>query len=137
MSVRWRIFRRPIVALLSTVDSIVKSCVVLHNWLRDADLNVLPGQRRYVPVGFIDVEDRYGNVETGQWRNEEPSGALRDFAPNASRISANDAKIIRNIYTDYFMKEGHVLWQWNKLPDFQREAYTQQAEGKLIETHNF
>ncbi|XP_071571334.1 uncharacterized protein [Temnothorax nylanderi] len=137
MSARWRIFRRPIVASLSTVDSIVKSCVVLHNWLRDAELNVLPGQRRYVPVGFIDVEDRYGNVQAGQWRNGEPLGALQGFAPNVSRNSANDAKIIRNIYTDYFMKEGHVLWQWNKLPDFQREAYMQQAEGKLIKTHNF
>jgi len=35
------------------------------------------------------------------------------------------------MYTDYFMKEGHVPWQWNKLPDFQREAYIQQAKGKL------
>lgn len=131
MSARWRIFRRPIVASLSTVDSIVKSCVVLHNWLRDADLNVLPAQRRYIPVGFIDVEDRYGNVETGQWRNEE-SSALRGFAPNASRNSANDAKMIRQMYTDYFMKEGYVPWQWSKLPDFQREAYIQQAEGELI-----
>lgn len=130
MSARWRIFRRPIVASLSTVDSIVKSCVVLHNWLRDADLNVLPGQRRYVPVGFTDVENRYRNVETGQWRNEESSGALRGFAPNASRNSANDAKIIRNIYTDYFMKKGYVFWQWDKLADFQQEAHTQQAKGK-------
>jgi len=110
--------------------------VVLHNWLRDAELNVLPGQRRYVPIGFIDVEDRYGNVEAGQWRNEEPPGALREFAPNISRNSANDAKRIREMYADYFMKEGHVPWQWNKLPDFQREAYMQQAEDKLIEIHN-
>lgn len=136
MSARWRIFRRPIVASLSTVDSIVNSCVVLHNWLRNADLNVLAGQRRYVPVGFIDVEDRYGNVVTGEWRNENSPGALLDFAPNTSRNSTNDAKTIRKMYTDYFMKEGHVPWQWNKLPDFQREAYMQQAEGKLIEAHN-
>jgi len=128
MSARWRIFRRPIVASLLTVDAIVKSCVVLHNWLRDAELNVLPDQRRYVPIGFIDVVDRYGNIEAGQWRNEEPPGALREFAPNISRNSANDAKKIRKMYTDYFMKEGHVPWQWNKLPDFQREAYMQQAE---------
>ncbi|XP_036146646.1 protein ANTAGONIST OF LIKE HETEROCHROMATIN PROTEIN 1-like [Monomorium pharaonis] len=66
LSARWRIFQRPIVASLSTVDRIVKSCVVLHNWLRDADLKVLPGQRRYIPVGFIDVEDRYGNIEIDQ-----------------------------------------------------------------------
>ncbi|XP_025997085.1 protein ALP1-like isoform X2 [Solenopsis invicta] len=125
MSARWRIFRRSIVASLSTVDNIVKSCVVLHNWLRNAELNVLPAQRRYVPVGFVDVEDRYGNVEPGQWRNEEPSGALRGFASNTSRNCTNDAKRIREMYTDYFMKEGQVPWQWNKLPNYQREAYMQ------------
>ncbi|XP_025163182.1 uncharacterized protein LOC112590539 [Harpegnathos saltator] len=129
MSARWRIFRRPIVASPSTVDNIVKSCVALHNWLRDSDLKVLPGQRKYIPVRFIDEEDRFGNVEPGQWRNEAPSGALRDLASNIRRNSANDAKIIRNTYADYFMKEGYVPWQWNKLPNFQREAYMQQAEG--------
>lgn len=71
MSARWRIFRRPIFASLSTVDNTVKSYVVLYNWLRNADLNVFPAQRRYIPVGFIDVEDCYGNVEAGEWRNEE------------------------------------------------------------------
>ncbi|XP_018357375.1 PREDICTED: uncharacterized protein LOC108757457 [Trachymyrmex cornetzi] len=115
MSARWRIFRRPIIASLSTVNNIVKCCVVLHNWLRNAELNILPGQRRYIPVGFVDLEDRYGNVEAGQWRNEEPPGALRCFASNVSRNSENDAKVIRQMYTDYFMKEGEVPWQWNKL----------------------
>lgn len=136
MAVRWKIFRRSIVASLSTVDNIVKSCVVLHNWLRDADLKVLPGQRRYVPVGFIDTEDHCGNVDSGQWRNEEQPGALRHFIPNTSRNSTNDAKTIRNMYADYFMKKGQVLWQWNKISNSQREAYMQQTEGKLIETHN-
>lgn len=57
--------------------------MMLYSWLKNVELNILLGQRRYVPVEFINAEDHYGNVEAGQWRNKESPDALCSFAPNA------------------------------------------------------
>lgn len=87
-----------------------------------------PAQRRYVPPRYIDSEDLFGNVILGEWRNEVPADGFRQLPPNDARNATNDAKMIREVYADYFMKKRHVSWQWNKLPEFQREFYRQQAE---------
>lgn len=65
LSSRWRIFRRPIHATIDKVENIVKACVVLHNWIREEELSVVAGQRRYMPLRMIDTEDRNGNIEEG------------------------------------------------------------------------
>ena len=48
LSARWRILRKRITVSMSTVDSIVQACVVLHNWLRDAEhKNVTWPKKKY------------------------------------------------------------------------------------------
>lgn len=51
-----------------------------------------------------------------------------DLAANKQRNSSTESKEVREIFTKYFMKKGHVNWQWEKLPDFQRAKYEAEAE---------
>lgn len=106
MASRMRIFRKPIIASLEIVQNIVQCCVVLHNWLRDNELQLALGQRRYLLLCFVDREDRNGNIQIGQWRRENEFLVLQNLNPNIARNSMQVAKNVRNIYTNYFMKEG-------------------------------
>jgi hypothetical protein len=62
LSARWRIFRRPIKAKPCNVDSIVKACICLHNYLRLTD------NAHYIPQGFVDTEDGKDEIIPGDWR---------------------------------------------------------------------
>ncbi|KAK8761491.1 hypothetical protein V5799_027239 [Amblyomma americanum] len=64
MSSRWRILRRPFRASEETTQNIVKSCVVLHNFL----LSSPQSRSAYSPPGFTDHEDWEGNIVEGSWR---------------------------------------------------------------------
>lgn len=121
LSSRWRIFRKPIIASIPIVDNIVKACVVLHNWLRNEDLQVLAANRRYIPNGFVDQKDCHGYVENGRWRLEGQPHSWQNSVASTSRNSSNEAKQVRSCYTKYFMEEGAVHWQWRKLSNFEQE----------------
>lgn len=125
LSSKWRVLRKPIVASVTLVDQIVQACVVLHNWLRDADLKMLSGQRRYMPAELIDHEDRRGILQDGNWRVDEiiDNQAFLNMAPNSGRNSSTEAKLIRSNLTNYFMREGQIDWQWQKLPHYQRDMH--------------
>jgi len=71
---RFRIFRKPIIANSSTVESVVKASVALHNFLRTAEMNVAPRLRRYMLPGLVDTEDMDGNIEPGTSRAELMNG---------------------------------------------------------------
>lgn len=72
---RFRVFRRPIIANIETVDLIVQATLVLHNWLRTEDVE--GKQATYVPPGFADSENEDGTVREGLWRQEpEPTGEI-------------------------------------------------------------
>ncbi len=51
---RWHIFRKPIKANPILVDSIVKACLCLHNYLRLTD------NAQYLPSGFVGSKDSSG-----------------------------------------------------------------------------
>ena len=112
LSVRWRIFRRPILAKPDNVNAIVKATICLHNFLRQSDIAKQPTQR-YSPRGFADTEDMGGNVTEGQWRREVGSDTA---VQQAGRIGSNyyglDAASVRNTLKQYFFsKEGTLPWQ--------------------------
>ena len=105
MAARFRIFRRPIVAKVETVESITKACVGLHNYLmedRFADDNT------YCLPGFVD------SPHSGdEWRKEIPGD--NGFIPLTRTGSNNytrDAKRVRNLFSAYFnSSDGAVPWQ--------------------------
>lgn len=92
LAARWRIFRKPIIASLKTVDNIIKASICLHNFLiKDESVN-----KRYM---FERKE-----------RNEY--GAMADIACiDRNEYTQRNAVIIRNKFVDYFMNEGAVSWQ--------------------------
>eukprot|EP00794_Sanderia_malayensis_P002221 gene2221-2529_t len=109
LAARWRIFRQSIKANPTTVDSIVKACICLHNYLRLTD------NARYTPAGFVDSEDGSGNVTFGDWRTivQGEQGALKDtsigLAFNSSSITA---KFTHEIFKKNFNStEGSLSWQ--------------------------
>ena len=54
VAARFRIFRRPILSCLETVENITKACVTLHNYLM---ANKIFGETNsYCPNGFIDKD---------------------------------------------------------------------------------
>ena len=77
-SLRWRLFRRPIIAKAENVVIFAKAAIALHNFLRCKESSV------YCPPGFVDGEDGEGNLITGSWREEGPSSGMLSVATTSS-----------------------------------------------------
>ena len=107
---KFRIFRQPIHAKLETVDAIVKSTCVLHNYLRRRD--GASNDRRYVCAGDLDSEDGTGQLQRGAWRQQGLGSGLRDGGRMGSNSHTVRAGNVRDRFADYFVSpEGLVPWQ--------------------------
>ncbi|KAK3912335.1 Protein ANTAGONIST OF LIKE HETEROCHROMATIN PROTEIN 1 [Frankliniella fusca] len=141
---KFRIYRKPIVACISTAEKIVKATVVLHNWLREVDLDVAPEQRRYIPLGLVDVEDRHGNVEFGAWREEPPAAGFRGLEATVARNPTVRAKEVQDMFREYFITSGRGIYQvrnatvdlgvTKQFPAFFYGRW--RVDGKLVEPEN-
>lgn len=105
LSSRFRVFRRPLRLLPSTVVKLVKAACSLHNWIRKSSLNQT--------IDIIqDIEDlENGVLIPGQWRKEPQSTGVINIAATSQRNYLNEAKDKRDRLADYFMGEGAVNWQ--------------------------
>lgn len=111
-SVRWRIFRRPIIANTENVVLYVQATICLHNWLRNLDCTS-PENQQYNPPGFADRELDDGSVEDGQWRSDAIRiSGLREIGKTGSNMYRQEAAQIRTKFMKYFSSpEGSVSWQ--------------------------
>lgn len=111
LSARWRVFMRPIRADVSTVDSIVRACVCLHNYLLTTE------NARYMPSGFVDSDSSDGMVE-GDWRKivrEDGNLALAPPGMLAGRNHTFDAKQMRDRLSKYVNgAEGTARCPWQR-----------------------
>ena len=111
LAARFRVFRRPIYAKVSTVESITKATVALHNFLM---ANRTSGEGRYCPAGFADYEIS-GQARKGNWRElvHNDSGLLPVRQLGSNNYSKR-AKEVRDNFCNYFCSpEGEVPWQWD------------------------
>lgn len=100
---RFRIFEKPIACKVSTVDKIVRTCCVLHNWLRIKSAS-------YLPKGSVDEEDiNQGQLIPGSWRSE--TAGLSQAVSLGGNHSSKLARKMRDKYMEYFMTDGAVPWQ--------------------------
>ena len=89
----------------------VNFTLILHNYLLKS-----PSKGIYCSLGcLIDQEDKQGNTIAGSWHTELMTKEIRALAPqcHGNNIS-NSSKHIREVFMDYFMNEGAVIWQWHK-----------------------
>ena len=112
LATKFRVFRRPIVALPDKVTCITKAACSPHNYLKITEASNTASNRPYCPPGYTDQEDRDGNFIPGDWR-QEVSGMK-----NIPRIRSNtytwSAAELRDTLMNYFISsEGAVPWQLN------------------------
>jgi hypothetical protein len=93
LSGKWRIFRKPIQTAVTTVESIVKACVCLHNFVLDRDCNPL--------VVYFKKSDNKDN-------------GLVNLARNQYNRPADNPLNMRNTLKDLFLRELAIPWQINR-----------------------
>ncbi|XP_067203044.1 uncharacterized protein [Linepithema humile] len=101
---RWRIYQKPINTSLETADAIIKATICLHN--------LLMGTSTYCGENYGDKISVNGIVIEGEWRKTHVN--LSNFNDGTNFSSNNytrHASEVRNIFADYFIKEGQVPWQ--------------------------
>ena len=100
LAARFRVFRRPILASVETVESVTKCCVALHNPLMACRLT--DEGNAYCPNNFVDKEIR-SKRKNGEGRLvvENDCGLV-----SIHRVGSNnylkDAKIGRDSFCEYF-----------------------------------
>ena len=102
LTARQRIFRKPIRGTVANVKRCTLAYPALHNYLHLTD------NTHYLPVGFIDSEDKDGNICRGEWRQMRcnQSGNLQRLQPvKGSRIRQNILQIKNNL-KNYLNSEG-------------------------------
>lgn len=92
MSSKWRIYRKPIVASLETVESIVKATVCLHNFLISTP--------HYTNISHANMCENLDNIN-----------AIRTINCMGSNTHSRSAAIMRDEFCRYFTEEGSVSWQ--------------------------
>ena len=110
LSARWRIFEKPIRASVENVEKYTLACLALHNYLRLTD------NAHYSPAGFVDSEDKDGNILPGEWRllkgNDGNNSGLVDLPNVRGSRSRADALETRDTLKKYLnSEEGSVPWQ--------------------------
>ena len=91
----------------------VTTCaLVLHNFLRKSIRKSI-----YTPPGLVDSFNADGQLVQGSWRSEQGNllgGFSSSIRSQMGRKAPRSAKIVRETFTEYFMNEGSVEWQWEK-----------------------
>ena len=107
---KWRVFRRPFSLEPEKVKITTLAAITLHNWLRSESKI----EKIDIPVGLTDRE----NIETGEffegtWRSDKYQGTWYPIQNSLhGNRSSNLAREVRDEFTEYFMNEGCVPWQW-------------------------
>lgn len=105
LAARWRVLLNRLNLLPRNAEFVVLACCVLHNFM-------CATPEAYVPAGYVDSDDEFGNTVPGQWRVEAEKSELFELERTKCKNFAKKASDARNIFADYFMQEGSVPWQW-------------------------
>lgn len=89
MTNKWRIFHRALNVEESLAESLIKTCCLLHNFVRERD-----------GYNFDDIVCVNGLVDDMRVDNSQPGNAT---------------KCVRTVLTEYFLNEGQLPWQMKKI----------------------
>jgi len=99
LAARWRIFRRPIIAHVSTAKIAVQAATAIHNFVMKHELQLQPKERQY-------------SILTANDRNIISTGFQDECNRNRSRNV--DSIKIRDAFATYFETSNPLSWQWRK-----------------------
>nr|CAI5858375.1 unnamed protein product [Callosobruchus analis] len=103
---RFRVFENAIPTSLNTVDAIVCASCALHNWLRKNSYS-------YITPTCVDREDSEVQIIPGTWRSEiTPLISINDQRRGNHSVNAKEK---RDLLKSYFMTNGSVPWQFNRI----------------------
>ncbi|KAK3933062.1 Protein ANTAGONIST OF LIKE HETEROCHROMATIN PROTEIN 1 [Frankliniella fusca] len=125
MTARWRVLRRCLQAGEEKMRPVVSACVVLHNFFVQNEENVLDAAHRYIPAGYVDLEEG-GRQVPGRWRAEvrqednllQPAAPRRDVQLDPSAGPGTDAQgmAVQRQFRDYFLsRAGRIPSQWEHM----------------------
>ena len=105
----WRVFRKLFFLELEKVKAVTLALLTLQNWLRkESDIGKV-----YFSPALVNSEDpKTGEIIEGFWRKEIPTESWKSLSNTRAHNPANEAKCIREKFTDYFTNEGSIPWQW-------------------------
>lgn len=111
LAARWRIFRHPIIASETNVESIIECAVCLHNFIRktgDRKLNL-----EYCPPSFVDFELPTGELVEGEWHDivAGENGAIINGPRMGARNAALGVLQQRNALKEFVNGPGAIRHQ--------------------------
>lgn len=114
---RWQLLFRPIPLYPDFVSDLTLAMLTLHNALRQGISREI-----YCPKGMADEQDSIaGELIPVQWRSAKPNPQISLHAPANGHNASKNAKVIRETFKDYFINEGCVPWQWERVVNVTRE----------------
>ena len=111
LAVRWQVFYRMLNCDLDLAQLVVQAAVVLHNFLQTP-------QQQQIVAGqiFGDRTASDGTVIHGNWRSSHPNHVnILSMANIGSNFYSNDARFYRDELKRYFLTEGAVHFQWQRV----------------------
>ena len=105
---KWRIFQQPLNLSPEKVCTISTCALALHNFLRKS-----LSKNDCTPPGFVDSQSE---LVHGSWRSEKKKFSSGVFSSSivsqVGRETPKNAKVVREVFNEYFINEGSVEWQW-------------------------
>lgn len=107
MSARFRVLLSPIQLNAEKTKKVVLACCALHNFL------MTKNKHMYAPANTFDRYDDNGELIPGDWRQDaQATSTLLHL--ERSEISQNP-KDVQDEFLNYFIEEGEVGWQYEKI----------------------
>ena len=104
---QWQLLFRPIPLNPDFVSDLTLAMLTLHNALRQGISRDV-----YCPKGLADEQDSItGEFIPGQWRAAKHNSQISLHSP----ANGHNAKVIRETFKHYFINEGCVPWQWERV----------------------
>lgn len=108
MSARFRILLKAMNLDPEKAKKVTLACCVLHNFL------LTTNKAKYAPTQSVDHYNADGELVLGDWRDVMGTGGMIPLGNGPDYIPV-DAKGIREEFQNYFVSEGEVPWQYDRL----------------------
>ena len=107
MSARFRILQKEINMFPHNASYVINAICHLHNYLR------IHAGHNYIPQRDLDHEEEYHQFVPGNWR--ENNKFLDNQQACHQRNASQYSKFVRDEFADFFVNDGEVEWQYDRV----------------------